>query len=165
MQPNLPYVIALAAFSILGLWSGWKRKAPRWQIWRSVVAIAFNWLAGTVYITETGDYTPWQFSLFIDSGAALAILYHPAGREQAFLGWSYGLQIAAHIVFGALVTAGYSPPQDAYYRYLTYIAFVQLLILGDWSIGGRLENYLRRLWPRFDATYRRARLRIAGEEK
>lgn len=161
------YATALAAAAMLSMWRIWRQWRRQsvidWRITRVAAAIVVNWIVGMLYVSQTHDATPWQFNMFIDSGAALTVLWHPAGREQAFIGWLYGLQIMAHLIYGALSYSAARIYPDAYYTCLTIIAYGQLAVLGDWSIGSRVEDYLSRAWRRVAANYRRARVGTAGE--
>jgi hypothetical protein len=104
------------------------------QLLRSLGAVVVNWLIGTAFAFGTGITDGWWFNICIDTGAAAAILFRPAGRWQAALGVSYVVQIAMHCGYGLLSMRGAQDPM-AYYNWLTGIAWLQLLILGGWCGG------------------------------
>lgn len=129
----------------------------RWQIVRCALAILINWIAGMIYVWQTRDYTPWAFNIFIDAAAALAVMYHPAGRVQGFLGLFYLFQIAGHTAFGVRQWLGLPADPVYYYNTITWIAWAQLAAMGGWCgaiWSGDLVHWLR---DRRDARDRRAR--------
>jgi len=104
----------------------------REQMIRTAMAILANWIINSGFVLATGIYDPWWFFLATDALTAWVILYHPAGKAQALIGYTYIAQILMHCVYAVSnsVLAEY-----AYWQILTAIAFVQLLLLGGW-IGG-----------------------------
>jgi hypothetical protein len=136
-------VITLVLSAIVGLCN----PDPREKLWRTASAIALVWALGKLYISNTGNYDPWEFNLFIDSAAMAVILWHPAGRPQAVIGWLYMLQMAYHSYYGSRELLGYSNDVVLYYLALTVIAWSQLLTLGIWCGGIWFQDRLPRLWP------------------
>ncbi len=118
-------------------------------IFRVAVVLALNWGVNTWFCYQTGIYDPWWFYLAVDSLSAWAVLYHPAGRVQSLIGYTYVGQIIIHGVYGA---SG-SGASDLYWLVLLEIAYAQLFILGVWA--GGYGGY--RLW-------RRHRSDVAGSE-
>ncbi len=110
---------------------------------RTALAILCNWLVNTVYVMATGIYDPWLLFIATDAIAAGVVLYQPAQRVQAVIGWTYMVQIIMHVIYSV------SPADMARYSYwqtLTAIAFVQLVLLGGW-IGGYWYRRYRRPDP------------------
>lgn len=99
---------------------------------RTGITILLNWAAGMAFILATDIRDPWALSLGLDALAAFVILYHPAGRAQSAIGWAYIAQILIHAVYAV---SNHAIAVQAYWQILTWIAFVQLAILGGW-IGG-----------------------------
>lgn len=122
----LEYIVALLLSAVLVSPIASRAMARTW------LAIAGNWAVNTLFVLTTGDATPWLWFAAVDAATAAIILRHPAGRMQAAIGWIYVSQIIAHFVFGIRgdVAAGYD-----YWLLLTRLAWVQLFILGGWSIG------------------------------
>jgi len=114
---------------------------------RSMLAITGNWLLGLGFIALTGWTDCWLYNIVIDTAAAIAILWRPAGRAQAMLGVSYCVQIAMHTGYGAALLRYGSAEKFIYYDRLTTVAWAQLLIMGGWAIGtGVVAGYRR--WRR-----------------
>ena len=118
---------------------------PRAQMLRSAAAIAANWLAGVIYVHNTGNMTPWHFSILIDTLAAFAVMYHPAGKVQGFIGLFYCFQIAGHIAFGARQMLGLGADAIFYYDSITYVAWGQLVAMGVWCGGIWIADLVHRL--------------------
>lgn len=99
---------------------------------RTALAIAANWLANTLYVYATVDYTPWAWFIATDAVAAWTVLWQPAGRVQSLIGWCFMAQILFHGVYAISdpVLAAHS-----YWIVLTLIAFLQLAFLGGWIVG------------------------------
>lgn len=110
-----------------------------WQLLRSAIAVLANWAFGIAFNYTTGITDGWWFNICIDTGAAAAILWHPAGRWQAVLGVTYCVQIAMHLGYGVVLLLQQTPDPMAYYHWLTVIAFAQLVVLGGWT-GGALVS-------------------------
>lgn len=160
---SLPaYALGLLAIVLLTGLTGWKHLESRGQLWRVGAALALNWGAGLLYVSNTGNYTPWQFSIFIDSAAALTILFHPAGRAQAYIGLFYLFQIAGHIAYGGRHLLGYPADPVYYYDAITWVAWAQLLAVGVWSIGLWCGDILHRIRDRGHALDRRKVVRVGG---
>jgi len=129
------YASGLFCVALLAGFTGWRRKEVRWQIWRVGFVLAANWFLGFVFVTQTGNYTPWIFSLLIDALAAFAIMYRPAGKIQGLIGLTYFFQIAGHIAYGGRGLIGLETDPLYYYDALTFVAWVQLLAVGAWGAG------------------------------
>ena len=110
---------------------------------RVAVVIALNWAVNTAFCHYTDIYDPWWFFLLVDGLSAWAVLYHPAGKVQSLLGWTYIGQILIHGVYGA----SESDARDLYWRVLLDVGYAQLFILGVWA--GGYGGY--RLWRRHRA--------------
>lgn len=109
------------------------------KMMRTVAAIFANWALGTAFVLATGIYDAWAFSLALDAMTAFAILYHPAGRPQAAIGWAYIAQIIMHAVYAV---SDHAIAQHAYWQLLTWIAYLQLALLGGW-VGHGWYRYFR----------------------
>jgi hypothetical protein len=105
-----------------------------WRVFRVITAIAINWCLGSAftYFTEITD--GWWFNILIDGLAAWVILYSPSGKCQSALGVSYCIQIAMHVGYGARVLLIGDADRWQYYNALTFIAWLQLLLVGGWCI-------------------------------
>lgn len=111
---------------------------------RTALAILGNWIANYAYIWATGDFTPWYWFIFTDAISAGVVLYQPAQRVQAVIGWTYMVQIIMHVLYSISPS---NMAQYSYWQLLTVIAFVQLVLLGGWIGGYRYRRY-RRSHPR-----------------
>lgn len=119
-------------------------------IGRTMLVILLNWVAGVAWVKASGDYTPWAFNILIDSAAATAIMWKPAGRAQGYIGLFYMLQITAHIAFGMRTIFDIRTDAIFYYHAITYVAWAQLAALGVWAGGvwmGDLLHRVRSLGP------------------
>ena len=113
-------------------------------MFRTAAAILGNWIANTAFVMVTGIYDPWYFFIATDAIAAGIVLYQPAQKVQAVIGWTYMAQIIIHVIYSI------SPENVAKYAYwqtLTWVAFLQLVLLGGW-IGGYWYRRYRRPYPR-----------------
>jgi len=151
------FAVGLFIMLVLAALTAMRQKEISWQIVRCAAAILVNWIAGTLYVWRTGDFTPWHFSIFIDAAAALAVMYHPAGRVQGCIGLFYLFQIAFHVAFGIRTILHMSADPIYYYDAITYIAWAQLAAMGLWCGGVWMGDFLHRLRHRHDAAARRAR--------
>jgi hypothetical protein len=149
------YMGGLFAMLLVAVLTTWWHPEQRKQMLRTAAAILLNWLAGTVYVQNTGNYTPWHFSIFIDAAAALAVMYHPAGRAQGFIGLFYFFQIAGHTAFGIRRLLGLPADPVFYYDAITWVAWAQLAAMGVWCGGIWIGSGVRRLRGRGDASDRR----------
>lgn len=100
---------------------------------RTAIVLVGNWIVNTIYCLATGVTDPWWWFLITDAVAARIVLYQPAGKAQALIGWAYMAQILMHIVYA--VSARDSFAADPYWQVLIALAFVQVIILGGWHIG------------------------------
>lgn len=120
------YIVGLAVVALLAL------SLAHPPMTRTCLAIVGNWLANAGFVLLSGDHVAaWWFAL-ADLTAAAVILRHPAGRVQAAIGWVYVAQIIAHFVF--IVRAEEAAAYD-YWLLLTRLAWLQILLLGGWTIG------------------------------
>lgn len=140
----MPYMSGLFTISLLCLVTAWRKAAQREQILRATAVIVSNWCAGLAYVQNSGNLTPWQFNIFIDSASAAVILWHPAGRAQAYIGLFYMLQIAFHAAYGIREVLGQQVDQLFYYDAITWIAWGQLLAMGTWCSGIWGKDAVRR---------------------
>lgn len=129
------YLTGLVSMLVLVGLTAFRHKMQREQVLRSAAAILFNWIAGSLYVSFTEDYTPWHFSIFIDAICAFIVMWQPAGRVQGFIGLFYFLQIAGHTAFGLRYLTGYPNDPIFYYDAITYVAWAQLLAMGAWCVG------------------------------
>jgi len=129
------YASGLLCIVLLAGVTGWRHSDARWQLWRVAFVLAVNWFAGFVFVTTTGNYTPWAYSLAIDAAAALAIMYRPAGKVQGLFGLTYFFQIAGHVAYGGRGLFGLPADPLYYYDAITAVAWLQLLAVGAWSAG------------------------------
>lgn len=120
-----PYAAPLFVIAIASLFGNG-------QMIRTAIAITANWSLGTAFVYATGIYDPWAFSLALDALTAFIVLYHPAGRVQSAIGWTYIAQIIIHCVYAV---SNHAIAQHAYWQLLTWIAFLQLALLGGWIVG------------------------------
>lgn len=151
-------LVAVAALLITGC----KMPGCRAQLWRVAAAVGLNWLAGLTYVEISGDFTPWKFSIVADIAAAAAVMWHPAGRAQCYIGIFYFLQIAGHIGFGARSILGYDPDPVYYYDAITWVAWGQLAAIGAWTGGlwiGHIVHSHRDSRDAVDSLARHGRIR------
>lgn len=145
------YASGLLFAVLLSLYTGWKHEEAREQLWRVAAAILINWFAGLLYIRNTGNFSPWEFNLFIDSAAAFAVMWRPAGRVQGYIGLFYFFQIAAHVAYGIRDWAKMPNDPVFYYEAITLVAWAQLGALGAWTGGIWGKRFLHRVWHRGNA--------------
>jgi len=149
------YMTGLGCVVLFCLYTGWKHEEAREQLWRVAAAILINWCAGMLYIGNTGNQAPWEFNLFIDSAAAFAVMWRPAGRVQGYIGLFYFFQIAAHVAYGIRDWAKMPNDPVFYYEAITLVAWAQLVALGAWAGGIWGKRFLHRLGHRGNAHDRR----------
>lgn len=137
------YLVGLIMACLACLMTAHFHRASSGPLVRTACMIALNWVAGTLYVAGSGDYTPWAFSILIDVSCAAAIMAHPAGRMQAYIGLFYCLQIAFHCGFGLHETTGMPANGMAYYDAITWIAWGQLAAMGAWCVGILVGDHRR----------------------
>lgn len=116
---------------------------------RVSLAIFLNWVFGTAFVMLTDIYDPWRLSLILDTISATIIMYQPAGRMQAVIGCTYMGQIILHVIYAfSNQQVGAHP----YWQMLTAMAFVQLLLLGGWTIDRGRRFIWRRRHPHLAGT-------------
>ncbi len=116
---------------------------------RTAFAILANWIAGTVFVYATHIPDAWWFSFAIDAMAARLILHQPAGSYQAMIGATYMAQLLLHVVYAF---SSHTLGQEIYWYDLTFLAYVQLLLMGGW-ICGKLRRFIwERRHPRLVGT-------------
>jgi len=138
------FLAGLIAIAFLSACTAWRDVRSREQLSRAIVVIVLNWCAGMAYVQNSGNLTPWQFNIFIDSASAAVILWHPAGRAQAYIGLFYMLQIAFHAAYGIREVLDQRVDQLFYYDAITWIAWGQLLAMGTWCSGIWGKDAVRR---------------------
>lgn len=121
-----------------------------WPMLRVAVVLALNWTVNTFFCFLTDDYDPWQLFFVVDGLSAAAILWPPAGRIQALIGYTYIGEILLHVVYGLAARPG---AEHLYWAVLTEVGFVQLALLGGWAggYGGyRIWGFVRPhlSWPK-----------------
>lgn len=126
------YGLGLSIAVAFALTTGFVRGDDR--IIRAIMVLLLNWVAGMVFVSLTGWTDCWPFNIIIDASASVVILWRPAGKMQALLGVSYCVQIAMHGGYGAAKIAGIADPWK-YYNALTAVAWIQLLMIGGWSVA------------------------------
>jgi hypothetical protein len=105
---------------------------------RTSLAIFLNWCATTAFATLTGAYDAWWFFIIVDTISAAVILHQPAARVQALIGCTFMGQILLHVVYAF---SNHNVGAYPYWQMLTAGAFVQLLLLGGWTIAGWRGEY------------------------
>lgn len=123
-MPEYIAALLLMAFLVLPVASG--------AMTRTWLAIIANWTVNTLFVILSGDPVAWAWFAMADAVTAAVILRHPAGRMQAAIGWVYIAQIIVHFTFAI---RGDAAGEYDYWLLLTRLAWVQLIILGGWSIG------------------------------
>jgi hypothetical protein len=156
MTELLAYMAGLFTMLLAVALTAWLHRGQRPQMLRTAGAILLNWLVGFVYVQNTGNFTPWHFSIFVDAAAALAVMYHPAGRVQGFIGLFYFFQIAGHTAFGIRRLLGLPADPVFYYDAITWVAWAQLAAMGVWCGGIWIGSAVRRMRDRGDALDRGA---------
>lgn len=127
MSLQLAYYLALAALSLgVALQGTGPMKRTAFVIWAVAVA--------SLLLTPLWPSTTYSFAMIVvDALAAVAILYHPAGRWQSAIGLTYVFQIAFHI--GRLINAS-DADINSFYIGLSVLAVLQLALVGGWLFGG-----------------------------
>lgn len=164
---DLPAFSAGMLFTVLLVLSTcWRYGEQREQMLRTMTVIILNWFAGIVYVSNTENPTPWHYNIFIDAAAAIAVMYHPAGRVQGYIGLFYFFQISAHVAFGARRLLGIPTDEIFYYDAITYVAWAQLAALGVWCGGVWLADLVHRFGFSGDAPHNRAgHFNLGGKTK
>lgn len=138
------YVTALLVICFVA--SGvWRRMLALEPLERSAATMVANWGINTLYVLATHIYDPWYWFIMTDGTAAWIVLYRPAGKPQAVIGWLYMAQIIMHCVY-FLSNKDIAAPR--YWQVLIALAVVQLVVLGGWTIGGILRRAGLRRRPR-----------------
>jgi succinate dehydrogenase hydrophobic anchor subunit len=111
---------------------------------RVSLALLTNWFAHMAWWMLTADPTPYIFSAVVDTATAVIVLTRPAGRMQALIGWSLLIQITIHFAYGLhVVMSDYSADAELkYWAWLDWIALVQIVLAGGWTIGGTGRHLL-----------------------
>ncbi len=99
---------------------------------RVASVLALNWAINTAFCLLTGLYDPWPFFFAIDALSCAAILWPPAGKVQALIGWTYIGEIVLHLLYGLAARPG---AEHLYWAVLTEVGLVQLALLGGWAVG------------------------------
>jgi len=116
---------------------------------RTALAIFLNWCAQTAFAESFHVYDAWWFFIIIDTISAAAILHQPAGKVQALIGATFMGQILLHVVYAF---SNHGVGAYPYWQMLTAMAFVQLLLLGGWTIARGLRSVWERRNPRLAGT-------------
>lgn len=128
------YAYAAALLITAALTGFTARRKLNATIERCMVAVLLNWGAGMA-VSMAGWTDAWPVNIALDTLTAVVILWHPAGRWQAALGVTYCVQLAMHIGYGVRRLLDYPADAMSYYDWLTWVAFLQLLIIGGWNLG------------------------------
>ncbi len=112
---------------------------------RTAATLLANWFVGSAYVYATGIPDAWYFSLLLDTISAAIILHQPAGKVQALIGATFMGQILLH---GVYAFSNHVLGANPYWQMLTAMAFVQLLLLGGWTIAPGLRSLWKRRNPR-----------------
>lgn len=164
MTDTAPFACGIVAMMLAVAITAASHPDQREQMLRTAVVITANWGAGLAYVSVTANHTPWHFSIFIDALAAFAVMFHPAGKVQGFIGLFYFLQIAGHTAFGLRLLFGMSADPIYYYDAITYVAWLQLAAMGAWC-GGVCGDLVHRWRRRRDEDDRRASAAHSRETK
>lgn len=133
MIVQLGYEYTLYALTILILLTG-EGRMKRTVLTILAVMLAAWGLAGL------WPSVPYAWAMIgVDSLATIAICWHPAGRGQSAVGFSYLIQIGIHI---GRIILGDSTDMFAYWLGLSVSAIVQLMLLGGWVIHDWLVHRL-----------------------
>lgn len=125
------YILLLTAAVIFALFTAAaKHDEP---LARGAVALLVNWIIGMA-ISIGGWTDAWPVNIPLDAITAGVVLLRPAAKWQAALAVTYCVQIIMHIGYGTRLTLGMGADAMEYYNQLTGVAFLQLAILGGWSI-------------------------------
>jgi len=100
------------------------------------------WMLWSGFIFATGIYEPWHWGIVIDGLATWVLLRAPTCRPRTILAALYCVQIAMHIGYGIVVMTT-APDYEAYYDRLKIIGWLQLFLVGGWSIGSLWHRLLR----------------------
>ncbi len=112
---------------------------------RTGLTLLGNWIVGAAFVYATHIPDAWWFSIVIDAIAARIILHQPAGTIQALVGIVYMAQIVLHVVYAF---SNHMWGQDAYWRDLTNLAYLQMALLGWWILGKARRLIWQRRHPR-----------------
>lgn len=148
-SPMLPYG---EAFAVVGLVAWIARERA---ITHAALVLLASWLlwCGTIMFTSglTGlgilphHHYPWYAGIGIDAFAAWALFREPTNKIKATIAAIFWVQIAMHMAFGAVLIIHGSADGVAYSQNLSITGWIELLLLGGWSVG-RAGGRLHRLW-------------------
>jgi hypothetical protein len=136
-------LIAVAAFAIVGsrvgpIWRGLLALPP---LQRTATAVLGNWIVNTAFVIVTGIHDPASWFIVTDALSARIVLHQPAARAQAAIGAVYMAQILMHCVY---LVSDPAIAEPRYWQVLIALAFVQLIVLGGWTIGHHWRRSHRR---------------------
>jgi len=137
------YQYLLIGSVALSLWQGGE------PLRRAALVMLANAVIMTGWFYYSGNNANIGLALAVDIISAAIIMRKPAGREQGWLGMSYGFQIGCHISALYQVIRGFAMVDIEYFYWqiLNYAFLLQLAILLSWgeSSGGKLVSLIDRI--------------------
>jgi hypothetical protein len=140
------------AFAVVGTLAFLARDRDVLRATAIVLASWVSWCGAIMFtsgLTALGlvehHHYPWYAGIGIDAYAAWALSRDPSNRIRATISAIFCVQIAMHMAFGLVKLLHGSADGDLYAQNLSITGWVELLLLGGWSIG-RAGGRLHRLW-------------------
>lgn len=167
-SPMYPYGAAFAAIGAV-VWIARERTLTHatlvllasWLMWCGV--IMFTSGLTTLGLLPHHHY-PWYAGIGIDAFAAWSLFRDPTNRIKATIAAIFCVQIAMHMAFGAVMMLRGSADGELYAQNLSITGWIELLLLGGWSIG-RAGGRLYRLWRVVPPPRRASHSRHLGGQK
>lgn len=122
------YLIVLIAMLLCSVFLG------NGRILFVLFALFANWIINTIIVAYLAITDPWAIFLPIDYMTALILLLvcDKPCRWIASIAIIYALQCIGHGAYGAIAASPYA--RYYYYYFLSYSAWVQLIIIGGWGV-------------------------------
>lgn len=138
-------LVCLAALvhELADLKRGWRLMLAASPIRRTAFVLLANWTVNTAFVIASGIHDPWAWFVAVDALSAAIVLHQPAGKPQSVVGGLYMAQIVMHGVYGTLKLSGDPIAESNYWQLLTALAFLQIVVLGGWTIGHHWRRLAR----------------------
>ncbi len=152
--PMLPYGIATAIIGTI-VWLARERALTHamaivtasWMMWAGVIMMT-SALTTLGYLPH--HHYPWYAGIGIDAFAVWSLSRDPTNRIKATVSAVFCVQIAMHMAYGVRTLMYGSADGELYAINLKFTGWIELLLLGGWSVGSagdRLLHRVRRVVP------------------